>query len=1163
MTRDSAKDITLHSDNTVPRGIWSDGTTMWVMDSTDDKLYAYKMSDKMRDDGKDFNALADADNGSPNGIWSDGTTMWVSDPADIKLYAYNMSNKNHDSGKDFHTLFAAGNTYPTGIWSDGSTMWVVDSTDDKVYAYQMPQPTAYELSVTSATQDANGVPVMVEGSAGVTVTVTVTSGGPLASAETLTLEWDGTAVGGTDLPGGLLALPSGTTGVTIDAGSSSGSVTLTADDDEAYTPEFAAELTAILGTSVVDATELAWRDDEAGPEVTIAASPTTVTEGDDVDLTVTLNRAFRPVVGGTFSLEILIDNPKFMGSTLLVSLVPGETEVPRTVAVPDDPDQSDPYDVVYTLQAFPNSHYTLGDPSSATVQVLDDDTPPTAPQSLTASTAGSGAVRLTWNEPQNGGGGQPIRKYQYRHAQGSSVPAATGWTDVPDSVEGGANRTSYTVRNLTDDQLFAFEVRAVNGADLEGPAAMTSETPVAGVPVKFNVRSQSADEDGSVTVTVKLGEAPAAGTSVTIPIEASPGTGLEANEYSGVPQNVTFTAGETSVSFTVDFHGDGEDEPNEALVLSFGTPLPAGYASVAPFETILTLVDDDTPAPMVRHFRGVSGSQTAIPVIWFAERHAHEYKLEYRKGGTTDSWTRITRGDFDHLPSTSSNRLLAGIATGLECNTAYDFRISMRGDGEPYVNAFGPHAETSHRTGECARTDRPTNLLTTVTPECAILSWTAPTGGDYTGVRVRRLEPGEHNYTTIHESLNSAPTSYRDCRNSGDGYGDGDRPSYNYRITYIKSDGAGGATKSEYAQTGFGEYGPSEVPWVQPPRNVRLTRDTDSQRRMGWAAPPSLDTTIMAGLQGRSLPTRDPWITGYVVERREFRVRGDDDFYFPENEDWEVVREGNDGNTGTSYTDNEDANGRKFVYRIMTTNALGRSSGDYIFDWLWDSPHRDAVIDLAATDTTSDGSAENNGNTRGDETNNPATGAPTISGTAQVGETLTAGTSDISDSDGLTSVSYSYQWLADGADINGATGSTYQVSDDDVGKTIKVKVSFTDDANNEESLTSAATGQVTAAVAARPDPLTAALENNPASHDGSADFTFEVRFSEEFRRQPPHPAGPRLYRNGRHGGEGGASGCAQQHTLENHGATGRQRGRDHRPARDHGLQRARGHLHRG
>ena len=100
--------------------------------------------------------------------------------------------------------------------------------------------------------------------------------------------------------------------------------------------------------------------------------------------------------------------------------------------------------------------------------------------------------------------------------------------------------------------------------------------------------------------------------------------------------------------------------------------------------------------------------------------------------------------------------------------------------------------------------------------------------------------------------------------------------------------------------------------------------------------------------------------------------------------------------------------------------------------------------------------------------NTPATGAPTISGTAQVGETLTAGTSGIADADGLTKVSYSYQWVAnDGtadSGITGATASAYALVADDEGKTIKVRVSFTDDAGNDESLTSAATEAVSFAV---------------------------------------------------------------------------------------------------
>ena len=92
--------------------------------------------------------------------------------------------------------------------------------------------------------------------------------------------------------------------------------------------------------------------------------------------------------------------------------------------------------------------------------------------------------------------------------------------------------------------------------------------------------------------------------------------------------------------------------------------------------------------------------------------------------------------------------------------------------------------------------------------------------------------------------------------------------------------------------------------------------------------------------------------------------------------------------------------------------------------------------------------------------NTPATGAPTISGTAQVDETLTADTSGIADADGLDNVSYTYQWIRNGGntdtDIQNATSATYMVSDDDAGKTIGVRVSFIDDRGNTETLTSAA-----------------------------------------------------------------------------------------------------------
>ena len=92
-------------------------------------------------------------------------------------------------------------------------------------------------------------------------------------------------------------------------------------------------------------------------------------------------------------------------------------------------------------------------------------------------------------------------------------------------------------------------------------------------------------------------------------------------------------------------------------------------------------------------------------------------------------------------------------------------------------------------------------------------------------------------------------------------------------------------------------------------------------------------------------------------------------------------------------------------------------------------------------------------------TNNEATGAPTISGTNLVGQTQTANKGSIADTDGLPLEStFTYQWIrvssGSEADITGATSKTYTTVAADVGKKLKVKVDFTDNAGNDESRTS-------------------------------------------------------------------------------------------------------------
>ena len=147
------------------------------------------------------------------------------------------------------------------------------------------------------------------------------------------------------------------------------------------------------------------------------------------------------------------------------------------------------------------------------------------------------------------------------------------------------------------------------------------------------------------------------------------------------------------------------------------------------------------------------------------------------------------------------------------------------------------------------------------------------------------------------------------------------------------------------------------------------------------------------------------------------------------------------------------------------------------------------AVRIIATNSIGDGAAsdEVTATTVAAKPNSPATGTPTISGTAQVGETLTADTTGIDDSDGLADVSYNYQWLADDTEIASATGNTYVLTSAELGNAVKVRVSFTDDAGNEESLTSAATDAVAAAPPPPPDNVRAVTQES-----GAVELTWEA-----------------------------------------------------------------------
>jgi Domain of unknown function (DUF4214)/Putative Ig domain len=74
-----------------------------------------------------------------------------------------------------------------------------------------------------------------------------------------------------------------------------------------------------------------------------------------------------------------------------------------------------------------------------------------------------------------------------------------------------------------------------------------------------------------------------------------------------------------------------------------------------------------------------------------------------------------------------------------------------------------------------------------------------------------------------------------------------------------------------------------------------------------------------------------------------------------------------------------------------------------------------------------------------------------ISGEFEAGRTLLADTSQVSDEDGISEVSF--QWLRDGAPIEAATNHSYVIEDGDAGSVINLSMSYLDNMGTMESVT--------------------------------------------------------------------------------------------------------------
>jgi hypothetical protein len=119
-------------------GIATNGTDVWLVDSSSDKVYKYTGAATRLSGSQNAASsfkLAAGKNGDPNpqDIVADGTTFWVVDGTALKVFKYTLSGSLLGSwGID------PADAHPTGIavnLSNATDVWIADNGTDKVYQY--------------------------------------------------------------------------------------------------------------------------------------------------------------------------------------------------------------------------------------------------------------------------------------------------------------------------------------------------------------------------------------------------------------------------------------------------------------------------------------------------------------------------------------------------------------------------------------------------------------------------------------------------------------------------------------------------------------------------------------------------------------------------------------------------------------------------------------------------------------------------------------------------------------------------------------------------------------------------------------------------------------------------------------------------------------------
>ena len=344
------------------------------------------------------------------------------------------------------------------------------------------------------------------------------------------------------------------------------------------------------------------------PTLTIASAATSVTEGDDVTFTISVDPA--PQFDVTVNLaadEEMGSGVDLVASSQLTTIIIPAWESSTTWTITTYSDEVNRADGTVVGRIMPDhmtpKGYTVGTPSSVTLTLVDDD--PVVADGIVGGAPGDPPPPTYTADPQ------VIAAVEYLASQTHHGTAhvnrwqralvALGALD-PAGVSGGAltldeaRQNANTYSSPVWDQVVAeLEAKAAFEA-----AQQTQQTPPPTPEV--NITSAAGGTEGSnVTFTVSANPAPTANLAVSVTVATSGDYGVTAGS-----RTVTIAGGTTSKTLTLPTTDDSTDEADGSVTLTLngGSGYTVGQFSS---ETAQVQDDDDPPQPVVIPVVSVTG----------------------------------------------------------------------------------------------------------------------------------------------------------------------------------------------------------------------------------------------------------------------------------------------------------------------------------------------------------------------------------------------------------------------------------------------------------------------------------------------------------------------------------------------------------------------------